>query len=160
MSGSGTLSPMTPDLPAPPVPQSTRRHIDLTKIGEGRYKATNARGGVVAVGSGDDPDFTPVELLLAAIAGCSAADVDAMTRKRAAADSFTVTTSGHKVRDESGNHLIDLSVTLDVTFPAGEGGDAARAVLPRSVEQTRDRLCTVGRTVQLGEPIAYGLAGE
>ena len=140
---------------------ATFRSIEVTKIGEGRWKATNARGGETFIGGGgEDPDFTPVELLLAAIAGCSAADVDAITRKRATAESFTVTTSGHKVRDDAGNHLVDLSVTFDVTFPAGEEGDAARAVLPRSLEQTRDRLCTVGRTVQIGEPLAYRIAGD
>ena len=47
----------------------TLRQLDLTQIGEGRYKAVNARGGVLPVGSGDDPDFTPVELLLASLAG-------------------------------------------------------------------------------------------
>ena len=57
-------------------------------MGEGRYKATNARGGVLPVGSGGDPDFTPVELLLAALAGCSAIDVDLITGKRAAATTF------------------------------------------------------------------------
>ncbi len=140
--------------------RDTFRSIGLTKIGEDRWKATNARGGETFVGGGeDDPDFTPLELLLAAIAACSAADVDAITRKRAAAESFDVTTSGDKVRDERGNHLVNLAVTFDVTFPEGEGGDAARAVLPRSLEQTRDRLCTVGRTVQIGEPIDYRLVG-
>ena len=137
----------------------TYRSIELTKIGEDRWKAVNARGGETFIGGGGlDPDFTPVELLLAAIAGCSAADVDAITRKRATAESFAVTTSGDKVRDEHGNHLVNLSVTFDVTFPAGEEGDAARAVLPRSLAQTRDRLCTVGRTVQVGAPIDYRLA--
>jgi uncharacterized OsmC-like protein len=141
--------------------RDTFRSIELTKIGEDRWKATNARGGETFVGGGgEDPDFTPLELLLASIAACSAADVDAITRKRAAAEAFTVTTSGDKVRDELGNHLVNLVVTFDVTYPPGEAGDAARAVLPRSLEQTRDRLCTVGRTVQIGEPIAYRLAGE
>jgi hypothetical protein len=46
-------------------------------------------------------------------------------------------------------------VTFDVTFPEGEGGDRAREALPRALQQTRDRLCTVGRTVALGEPIEY-----
>jgi len=138
----------------------TFRQIELTKIGEGRWKATNARGGDTYLGSGGaDPDFTPVEMLLAAIAGCSAVDVDLITRKRAAAESFSVTASGDKVRDERGNHLVNLQVSFELTFPAGEGGDAARAVLPRSLEQTRDRLCSVGRTVQLGEPVDYRLAG-
>ena len=138
-----------------PEARDTLRHIDLTKIGAGRYKATNRRGGVLPVGSGDDPDFTPVELLLAALAGCSAIDVDLITGKRATATTFEVSAEGDKVRDEQGNHLTNLRITLDVRFPEGEDGDRAREVLPRSIAQSRDRLCTVGRTVQLGSPIEY-----
>jgi putative redox protein len=146
---------MTPDLPVPPVAENTRRRIDLTKIGEGRYKATNARGGVLPIGSGGDPDFTPVELLLAAIAGCSAIDVDLITGKRAAATALDVAAEGDKIRDEDGNHLVNLQVTFQVRFPDGEDGDRAREALPRAIAQSRDRLCTVGRTVQLGAPIEY-----
>ena len=134
----------------------TLRSIALTKIGEGRFKATNARGGETFIGSGgEDPDFTPVELLLAALAGCSAIDVDLITRKRAVASTFEVAAEGHKVRDEQGNHLTGLRLTFDVVFPDGPEGDAARAVLPRSIEQSRDRLCTVSRTVQLGAAVDY-----
>ena len=136
-------------------PDPNLRSIDLTRIGEGRYKATNGRGGVLPVGSGDDPDFTPVELLLAAIAGCSAIDVDLITRKRADAIAFHVRSVGHKVRDEHGNHLTGLHLTFDVRFPEGEGGDKARGVLTSAIEKSRDRLCTVGRTVQVGAPILY-----
>lgn len=136
--------------------RETLRHIDLHKIGVGRFLATNGRGGVLPVGSGDDPDFTPVELLLAALAGCSAIDVDLITGKRAGATTFEVAAEGEKVRDEQGNRLVDLRLTFHVRFPEGEDGDRAREVLPRSIEQSRDRLCTVGRTVQLGGPIAYG----
>ena len=133
----------------------TLRSIDLSRIGEGRYQATNRRGGVLPVGSGEGADFTPVELLLAAIAGCSAIDVDLITGKRATPEAFDVRTEGHKVRDEQGNHLVGLKVTFDVQFPEGEGGDRAREMLPRALQQTRDRLCSVGRTVALGEPIEY-----
>ena len=42
----------------------TYRYVDISKIGDARYKATNKRGGVLPIGEGDDPDFTPVELLL------------------------------------------------------------------------------------------------
>lgn len=132
------------------------RSVELTKIGQHRYKATNARGGETFFGTGgEDPDFTPVEMLLAAIAGCSAIDVDLIAGKRASAESFTVEASGEKVRDEQGNHLVNLTVTFDVTFPAGEEGDAARAVMPRALQQTRDRLCTVSRTVAIGEPVEF-----
>ncbi len=42
----------------------TLRYIDLTRADDGRYQATNRRGGVLPIGDGDDTDFTPVELLL------------------------------------------------------------------------------------------------
>ena len=136
----------------------SERRIDLTKMGEGRYKATNARGGVLPVGSGDDPDFTPVELLLAALAGCGAIDIDLITGKRAEAMSFDVVAEGTKIRDEQGNRLVDLRVTFDVRFPEGEAGDRAREVMPSAIEKTRDRLCTVGRTIKVGADITYGEA--
>jgi uncharacterized OsmC-like protein len=137
----------------------TLRTVELARMGHGRYKATNVRGGVLPIGSGDDPDFTPVELLLAALAGCSAIDVDAITGKRAAPESFAVHASGDKVRDEHGNHLTNLRLVFEITFPAGADGDAAREVLPRSIEQSRDRLCTVSRTVALGAPVEM-VAGD
>ncbi|HET7430204.1 MAG TPA: OsmC family protein [Nocardioides sp.] len=133
----------------------TLRTLDLTRIGQGRYKAVNRRGGVLPVGSGEDPDFTPVELLLAALAGCTAIDVDLITGKRATPEAFDVHVEGHKVRDDGGSHLVDLSVTVSVRFPEGEDGDRAREVLPRAVRQAGDRLCTVGRTLQLGTTISY-----
>jgi putative redox protein len=131
------------------------REVRIERIGEHRYKATNRRGGVVTLGSGSDPDFTPVELLLAAIAGCSAVDVDLITGKRVAPEVFRVLSEGLKVRDEDGNRLADLKVTFEVTFPEGEDGDRARAMIPRAIGQSRDRLCSVGRTVKLGTPVEY-----
>ena len=134
----------------------TLRSIDLTRIGKTRYKATNRRGGVLPIGyGGEDPDFTPVELLLAALAGCAAIDVDLITGKRAEATRFDLRHQGHKVRDEQGSHLVGLSISLDIVFPEGEAGDRAREMLPRAIAQTRDRLCTVGRTVAIGEPVEY-----
>ena len=62
------------------------------------------------------------------------------------------------MRDEQGNHLTGLRLSFDVRFPEGPGGDAARAVLTRSIEQSRDRLCTVSRTVQLGADVTYDQA--
>ena len=136
--------------------EETLRQLDLTQIGAGRYQAVNARGGVLPVGrGGDDPDFTPVELLLAALAGCTAIDVGLITGKRASADAFDVHVEGHKIRDDDGSHLVDLEVTVSVRFPDGEAGDLAREMLPRAIRQSADRLCTVGRTLQLGTTIGY-----
>lgn len=145
--------------PTPDINADTWRGIDLTRIGAGRYKATNARGGLVPMGSGgDDPDFTPVELLLAALAGCAGITVDELTSRRAEPLSFDMTAEGHKVRDDNGQHLVGLKVSFDITFPEGEAGDDARAFLPRAIQQTHDRICTVSRTVTLGEPVDYVIA--
>ena len=146
---SGTLRSMTE------TTDETLRFVDLTRMGKERYKATNRRGGVLPIGSGDDPDFSPVELLLAALAGCAAVDIDLITGKRVEPTTFEMRTTGHKVRDEQGSHLVGLTIHLDVRFPEGEDGDRAREMLPRAIQQTRDRLCTVGRTVALGEPVEY-----
>ena len=132
--------------------EDTHRNIEVTRSAKGRYEAVNPRGGRIRFGAESD-DFTPVELLLAAIAGCSAADVDYITVKRSEPDHFAVSMSADKVRDEHGNHLTGLTITFDVRFPEGEAGDVARQVLPEAVRRSHDRLCTVSRTVELGTPV-------
>lgn len=131
------------------------RRVSMTRLAPGSYEVANDRGGSLRIGSGESADFTPVELLLTAIAGCSAVDVDAITSRRAEPATFSVAATGTKDRDEErGNHMRDLEVTFTVTFPPGEAGDRAREMLPRAVAMSRDRLCTVSRTVQLGIPVA------
>ena len=131
----------------------TPRTIEMSRLAKGRYVATNARGGQLVLGQGDE-SFSPVELLLVAIAGCSAIDVDFITSKRAEPASFTVETSGEKLRDEDGrNHMGELTVRFAVTFPDGEAGDRAREMLPKAIAMSHDRLCTVSQTVLRETPI-------
>ncbi len=132
----------------------TLRSIDLSYVDEHRFRATTATGATIDIGEGGDL-FSPVELLLAALAACSALDVEYITTKRAPFESFLARSQGDKIRDTEGNHMINLDVTFDVTFPEGEEGDAARAVLDDAIEKSQTRLCTVGRTVTLGSPVKY-----
>jgi putative redox protein len=129
------------------------RSVSVERTGTGRFAVGNVRGGQITIGTGDDADFTPTELLLAAIGGCTAIDVDIFTTRRAEPDRFLVTAEGDKVRDANGNRLTNLGVTFDIAFPDGEGGNAARGLLPDAVQKSHDRLCTVGRTVSLGTEI-------
>jgi uncharacterized OsmC-like protein len=135
----------------------TTRSIGLSRLAKGRYEATNARGGRILVGQGDGDDtddtFSPVELLLVAIAGCGAMDVDFITAKRAEPTRFEVSMRGDKIRDEQGNRMTGLQLTFDIEFPDDEAGRAAYDVLPRAVRQSHDRLCTVSRTVEVGTPV-------
>jgi putative redox protein len=138
------------------------RSVSMTRLEKGLYEFSNVRGGTMRVGGGGDtPDFTPVELLLVAIAGCSGTDVDFITSKRAEPLSFSVTAQGEKIRDEQGNNRMrDLTVRFSVTFPEGEAGDRAREMLPRAIQMSEERLCTVSRTVALGTPIDAGVEGD
>ena len=133
--------------------ESPRVAVRVERTGPGRYSAVNARGGRIEFGTGTADDFAPVELLLAAIGGCTSIDVDVVTARRAEPEEFAVTVSAESVRDESGHHLTGIEVTYRIVFPAGPDGDQARALLPDQVRRSHDRLCTVGRTVELGTPI-------
>jgi putative redox protein len=132
----------------------THRSCSVERTAPGRFAAVNSRGGRIAFGTGADEEFTPTELLLVAIGGCTAIDVDILTSRRAEPESFEIVVDADKVRDQGGNHLTNIQVTYRLTFPAGAAGDQARAILPEAVRQSNDRLCTVGRTVELATPVA------
>jgi len=133
---------------------SAHRSVRLERIENSRYVVTNDRGGQIRIGKGEGTDFTPVDLLLAGIGGCTAIDVDILTSRRAEPDAFEILVDAEKVHDDAGNHLTDIVVTFRIRFPDGQDGDKARALLPDAVRKSHDRLCTVSRTVELGAPIA------
>jgi putative redox protein len=132
---------------------TTHRKLTVERVAPGQFVAVNDRGGRLAFGTGGDEEFTPTELLLIAIGGCTAIDVDIITTRRAEPESFEIVVDADKVRDEGGNRLTNVEVTYRLRFPAGEAGDKAREVLPDAVRKSHDRLCTVGRTVELPTPI-------
>ncbi|WP_256794945.1 OsmC family protein [Terrabacter sp. Ter38] len=128
------------------------RRVTLTRDSVGRYTARNDRGGSITLSSGTD-ELSPVELLLAGIAGCTAVDVDTVTTRRAEPEQFEIEVTADKVKDEHGNHLQDIEVRFRVRFPEGDGGDAAREMLPKLVKRSHDEWCTVSRTVELGQQV-------
>jgi putative redox protein len=133
--------------------ESTHRSLTVERVAPGRFSAVNSRGGRIEFGRGGDEEFTPTELLLIAVGGCTAIDVDILTSRRSEPESFEIRVDADKIRDDGGNHLANVEVTYRITFPAGADGDKARAVLGEAVRQSHDRLCTVGRTVELPTPI-------
>jgi putative redox protein len=133
---------------------SDHRSVTIERVDEGIYLARNARGHELRFGSSDPDGFTPVELFLASIAGCTAVDIDVVTGRRSAADQFEAQIDATYVRDDAGNRLEDIELTFRVRFPAGEAGDAAREILPRVAKTSHDKTCTVSRTVEIGTPIS------
>lgn len=137
------------------VPHDAENHgersIDLVRTSQGAYTVTNRRGGTLNLGVGENSDFTPVELLLAAIAGCSAVDVDFLTSRRSEPEDFTVKAKADKMSSPTeGGFMENMHVEFTVRFGDGEGADKAREILPATITKSRDRLCTVSRTVARG----------
>jgi putative redox protein len=133
--------------------ESSHRQLTVERVAPGQFAAVNSRGGRIQFGRGDDEEFTPTELLLIAIGGCTAIDIDILTTRRSEPESFEILVDADKIRDDGGNRLANVEVTYRLSFPAGEAGDKARAILPDAVQQSHRRLCTVGRTVEMPTPI-------
>ena len=138
----------------------THRSVSLARVEERVYVATNTRGGTLTFGSNGTDLFSPEELFLAALGGCTAIDVDVATGRKAEPEQFDLVVEGHKIRDAEGARMTDLRMTFTVTFPEGPKGDAARQVLPRALKVSHDKECTVSRTVELGTPVDAALAGN
>lgn len=127
--------------------------VHLSRTSMGHFEAVNARGGRLPLGDGTSAVFTPVEALLAAAAGCTSIDVDYLTSRLAEPTEFTAKAQAEKLRDEHGNHLGEVAITVTVRFPEGAEGDKARDRLPGAVRRSHDRLCTVSRTIALPTPV-------
>jgi putative redox protein len=139
--------------------KDSERSVHLERTAPLQFRVTNQSGSSMIIGNGDTDAFSPIELLLAAIAGCTAMDVDAITGKRAEPERYEVDIRADKIKDAGGNRLANIEVNFEVRFPDSEAGDAARAVLPVAARKSHDRLCVVSRTVELPTPITVRIDG-
>lgn len=150
---------MTEQTPSPAdQPAFPRRSVEVTRRGQGAYTATNARGASIDFGHGETADFTPVELLLAAVGGCSGIDVDAVMSRRGEPTDFVITVSAQKLNDGEGVRLADVDVDFRVQMPA-EVGDVD-ALIDRVIRKSRDADCTVSRTVEHETPVTFSREGR
>ncbi|OMH29301.1 oxidoreductase [Tersicoccus phoenicis] len=135
------------------TPDPALRSIDLTRDATGRYTARNATGAAVTFGRAEDL-LSPVELLLAAIAGCSAIDVDTVTSRRTEPTEFRVEATGRKVVEDGASRVEDLRLSFRLAFDDDDAGRQAAGMVDRLVALSHDKNCTVSRTVEHGTPVA------
>lgn len=123
------------------------RGVDVVRVAEHHYRARTASGAEFDFGSAEGLP-TPVELLLAAIAGCSAIDVDTVASRRTEPENFSVRASGNVLDEDGAKRLDDIALTFELGFPDNAAGRAAAAAAPRSLALSHDKYCTVSRTVE------------
>ena len=139
------------------LPDPTLRSVELTRTATGRYTARSAAGAEIAFGQGEGL-LSPVELLLAAIAGCSSIDVDTVTSRSAEPSEFRVEATGHKVVEENGANRMDgLNLSFHLSFPDDAAGRKAAGMVERLVALSHDKYCTVSRTVEHGAAVGHDL---
>ena len=123
-------------------------------MGTNHYRVRNAAGVELDFGRGEGL-LSPVELLLAAVAGCSSIDVDTVASRRTEFSDFRVTAEGRKVEENGASRLADLRLRFGLSFPDDEAGRQAAGMVDRLVQLSHDKHCTVSRTVEHGEPIEF-----
>ncbi|MGX4761797.1 OsmC family protein [Corynebacterium minutissimum] len=121
--------------------------VDVTRVDTGHYRATNADGASLEFGTGEGL-LSPVELLLAAVAGCSAVDVDVVTSRRAEPELFDVHVDGTRINEDGASRLSDINVEFSLRFPDTDAGRQAQSMIERLVRISHEKDCTVSRTVE------------
>ncbi|WP_062070673.1 OsmC family protein [Demequina sediminicola] len=131
----------------------TTKNVTLTREAEGVYVARNPDGAEIRFGYNVEGALSAVDLLLVAIAGCSATDLDMMTSRRAEPTKFEANVTAEKVGGSAPAILRDIDVAFDVAFPEGADGDKARARVAAALKAAEEKTCTVSRTVAHGAEV-------
>lgn len=130
------------------------RAVTVERVGLKHYRATNKNGDTLEFGQGEGL-LTPVELLLAAIAGCSSVDLDVVTSRRSEPEKFEVLSSGIRQDENGAVSLEDIEVSFNVTFPATADGEKAQGMVDRLIKLSAEKDCTVSRTVEHGASVTF-----
>lgn len=125
--------------------------VEVQRTGRQAYVASNERGGRVAIGADGAPGaFTPGELLLAAIAGCSGLTSENLLTRRLG-ESAALSVHADRSKDpEDPKKFSSVQVSFDVDL-SGMAEDE-RNKLADAVERAVERSCTVSRSVEEGTP--------
>lgn len=121
------------------------KRVSLRHEGGLRFVARTGSGhDVVVDNAGGNTGPRPTELVLAAIAGCTAMDViEIMAKKRQVVDRYSVEVSGIQ-REKAPNIYTEITILHVVE------GDVETAAVARSIELSATRYCTVSAQIAAG----------
>jgi putative redox protein len=121
------------------------KHVGLKYDAGMRFVIRTGSGhDIVVDNSAGDTGPRPTELILVAIAGCTAMDiVEILAKKRQAMDSYAVDVSGSQ-REQSPNVFTDISVTHIIE------GNVETAAVVRAIELSATKYCTVSNQIAAG----------
>jgi len=118
---------------------------------DGRYTATTGTGRRPVYGdAATDNELSPVEMIVASLAACSAMDVmSIVTKKRQQIDRYEIHAVGDQ-RDEFPQILTEATVTHEVWGPV-----IAEAAIRRAIELSATKYCPVNAMVSAGATVVH-----
>ncbi|MHB1543994.1 MAG: OsmC family protein [Gammaproteobacteria bacterium] len=119
------------------------QRVRVDYLSEHRFRASNETGLAMNMDGGDPAkDLKPMEILLAALGGCTGIDVvDIMRKKRAPLARYRIEVEGVRAPDHPRRFL-----TITVRH-IGSGPDVTLAAFQRAVELSHDRYCSVSASL-------------
>ena len=122
-----------------------QKQVSLRHTGGSRFVARSSSGhDIVMDNAAGNTGPRPTELVLAAIAGCTAMDViDILTKKRQVVDGYSVEVTGTQ-REKPPNVYTDITVLHVVE------GNVETDALRRSIELSATKYCTVSAQLASG----------
>jgi putative redox protein len=127
------------------------RRADLLFEGGSRFVAQTATGRSIVFGDeAEGNEHSPVELIVTALAACSAMDVISIaTKKRQVIDRYEVHVIGDQ-RDEYPQVVTEVTVTHELW-----GTNLSEAAIRRSIELSATKYCPVSAMISAGATVVH-----
>lgn len=129
--------------------------VHLHRTGVRTYEAVNARGARIAIGKTPDAaEFSPGELLKAALGGCAGLSMDIPASSRLGEDmEATIVVSGDIDEAEDRYRALAETIRLDLAGLPDERRDRLVSVIERTIAAA----CTIERTVTAGVEVTHDI---
>jgi uncharacterized OsmC-like protein len=129
--------------------------VRIRRDAPAKFTATNGRGAQIKVGrSQDGADFSPVELLMAALGACAALSADHVISRRLGDDApIDVVVEAEKDVEADRVTSVRTRFDLDMSVLSQADQDTLTKLIGRAV----DRTCTVSHTVEPGVPVTLSV---
>lgn len=125
--------------------------VRIRRSAPAKFVATNGRGAEITIGrSQDGADFSPVELLMAALGACATLSAENVITRRLGDDAavdMTVTAE----KDVEADRVTSVTTAFDLDLSSLS--DAASTTLIELATKAVERTCTVSHTVEPGVPV-------
>jgi uncharacterized OsmC-like protein len=130
--------------------------VRIRRDAPAKFTATNGRGAEIKIGrSQDGADFSPVELLMAALGACAGLSADHVISRRLG-DDAAIDVVVEADKDVEGDRLTDVRTTFELNLSSLSAAD--QETLVKLVARSVERTCTVSHTVEPGVPVSVSVS--